>query len=816
MSLGTCLPDLLARKAISQATFDRLRPLYDELVAQYEPRFGRAAAESMATEKALDGMELDLAHRKRKALLQAKVQDAWLARRRQDALPSGAFDYVKAHDEIVDLDRHRVAVRKQAYGMIDGLLAKHRRNLIGEVRDKSDLDDVVDELFGRSSGSANARELADAWTRTAEWLRSRYNAAGGRIARLDTWALPQIHDSRSIADAGFEAWRDATVPLLDRAKIIDHRTGEPMHDGALDLMLRDMWEAIATNGWSRQTPGGNFRGALANARQEHRVLHFAGPDEWRAYMARFGGSASAFDAMLAHVERMARDIAAMERLGPNPAATINWQGDWIEKAAAESLDRSAIDKAAGGRNQLDRLYGEYSGSAHRPENRKIALGFSILRSQQVAAKLGSALLSVGGDYGTMLHAARFNGVPVAGVVQRYAGLMNPRNLEDRALAARLGMVSDEWTHAAAAQWRYTGEEISHEISRRVAEGVLRASGLALHTEAAQMAFGMELLSNVVRLRGHAFDNLDPAFARALKAYGIGADRWDVLRGVELREERGVPWLFPEDIAAKDPALADDLLRLIATEVQYAVPTPDLRTRALVNASLPRGTWMGEIGRSMFLFKGFPLSMMNLHGRRMLAQPGTGARWRYGLTLLAMTTAGGMLSLQAKELAKGRDPQDMTTPRFLGAAMLQGGGLGIFGDLLGSTQDRFGGGLARTIMGPAAQTIDNIGRLTIGNARAALDGDPETETSVKRDLVRAIEPEVPGLSLWYARLAYERLLGDLIDEWASDGDVAAQRRRAADYAAQQGTAYWAPPGAVSEGTLRAPDFGNAVGRPGVER
>lgn len=817
MSLNVCLPGLLESKKISQQTHDRMRPAYDELVSQLEPVHGRAAAESMATEKVLEGMELDHAHRKRAALLQAQAQGAWLKRRQADLRSDGSFNATRAHDEVVAMDHHRQSVRRQAYAMIDGLLAKHRRTITGEVRAKSDLDDVVDELHGRSTGDVNAREIAEAWTSTAEWLRSRYNAAGGRIAKLDGWALPQLHDARLIREAGFAPWRDFIVPLLNREKMIDYDTGLPMSDARLEPMLRDMWQAMASDGASRAKPGAMMPGSLANAHQQHRVLHFAGPDEWREYMDRFGGAATPLDAMLAHVERMSRDIAAMERLGPNPVATVRWQGDWIEKAAGESMSQKAIDNALGDRRQLERLFGEYSGSSHRPENRRLAMGFSIFRAQQTAAKLGGALLSSGGDFGTMLHRARFDRIPAMQVLKRYAGLMNPRNMEDRALAARLGLVSEEWTNMAAAQWRYSGEELSHEISRRLAEGVLRASGLATHTEAAQMAFGLEMLSTLTQARSRSFGQLDEGFARMLQRHGIGEARWELLRATPTRSEKGSEWLFPEDMAdgPGGQSLADQVLAMISTEVQHAVPAPDLRTRTLINSMLPKGTWTGEIGRSMFLFKGFPLSMMNLHGRAMLELTG-GERWKYGLTLLAMTTAGGALSLQLKELSKGRDPQDMTKPRFAGAAALQGGGLGIFGDLLGSSTDRFGGGAGRTLLGPMAQTVDNVGRLTMGNAKAALDGDPETETAFARDLVRVIEPEVPGLSLWYLRAFYERTLGDMIDVW-TDPNHGQAVQRALRYAEEQGTAYWAEPGAMEPGGkgLRAPDWGNAIGQPASE-
>lgn len=813
MTISTCVEGLLAEGRIAKGTAAEAERIYSRHFNVLKHSMGMMAAATEASERTIAQLEAMHLRKKRNALLQIKAQNDWLKRMDNAREPTGAINPTAAHEEIVSMDKQRLSIRSQAMGMLSGLLAKHRRNLLGEVRAKSDLSDVVDELHGRDSGSLNAREIAEAWQRTAEWLRSRFNAAGGNIAKLEGWALPQLHDAAAIREAGFDAWRATTLPLLDRSKMIDWETGLPMADERLDEMLQDMWTAIATDGWSRREPGAIRGAAMANSRQEHRVLHFAGPDQWRDYAQAFGGAATPLDAMLAHVERMSRDIAAMERMGPNPTATLRFQADWIEKSAAESLDKAAIDRMEKGRSQLELLYGEYSGSMHKPESRRLAMGFAILRSQQTAAKLGGAALSSVADFGTMLLTARFDRTPIMGMLARYTKLMNPANMADRELAARLGMVSEEWINLAGAQWRYTGEELTHEFSRRLAEGVLRASGLSMHTEAARMAFGMETMANLVQLRGTAWDNLDGGLRSMLERYGFDGQRWDQLRATPTRTERGTEWFFPQDIAEgpAGPKAADDLLRMIATEMDYAIVTPDIRTRALLNSRLKKGTWVGELGRSFFLFKSFPLAMMQLHGRRMMAMPGTGDRWRYGLTMLGLTTATGALALQLKELAKGRDPQDMTERRFLAASVLQGGGLGIFGDLLASSTDRFGGGIGRTLLGPAAQTLDNFGRLTIGNAKAMIDGNPETETSFRKDLVKAVQPEIPGISLWYTRLAYERLFGDLVQEWA-DENVADRYARANKYAAEQGTGYWAGPGALTGlgAPVRAPDLENALG------
>ncbi len=823
MSLGTCLTDLRATGQISDVMFDKLNPIYEELIEQYRPRFGEAA-EARATRDVLDRADLDLMHRKRQALLTVKAQSSWLMDMRRAAGDGKPFDKTVAEEVLVRMDGHRRAIRQQALQLNTDLLARHRRNLLGEVREKSDLQDVLAEVWGRDTGNLNAREMADSWRQTGEWLRSRFNAAGGRIAKLDRWNLPQTHSMRQVRDAGFEDWRNFLIPLLDRQRMLDFDTGQAMSDAKLELMLRGMYEAIATDGWSRNNPGGQGIGAMANRRADHRVLHFAEPEGWSAYAEKFGGGGTAFDAMLGHIEGMARDIAAMETMGPNPAATLGWQKDWMRKSAADAglkgkVADKALDRAEAAAGSLGRMFDEYTGANNRPERRRLAMGFSIFRSQQTAAKLGGAMLSVGGDYGLMVQTARFNGLSGTKALARYTGLLNPANSADRAQAARTVLMADQWADGHAAQWRSLGEEIAHEGASRLATGVLRVSGLTAHTDIAKQAFGMEMASHVTHMRDRSFDQLDPAFAKLLQRYDIGEARWDALRAVTPEQYKGTDWTYPQTVAsAGDQKLADDYMRMIVSEADYAVPVPDLRTRALINSRLEKGTWLGEIVRSTFLFKGFPITVLNMHGRRMLEQGMGGGEVaahlagammvRYGLSMLALTTLGGALSVQVKEVARGRDPLPMDDSKFWSAAGLQGGGLGIFGDFIFNSQNRFGGGVAETLVGPGAQLYDNALAATAGGVMAQMDEDEGNDDAWRKATAKIVMSETPGLSLWYTRLAVERTFGDMVSEWAYGEDIGTRRRRLEQYAAERGTQSFAPSGAGFD--WRAPNWSNALG------
>lgn len=808
MSIRACLPGLLADGKISPEKAREAGQLFDELERVYRRQFGEQTAAAMASERVLEILERQALQKRRQALLQIQAQKGALAAMGRFA--GGAGDGPpdpRAAIALLDRDGRapysnvegrRKAIIGRSHAMLDRLLREHSRNLIGEVRQKPQLADIVAELFGRSTRNGHARELADAWSRTAEMLRQRFNAAGGDIGKLERWGLPQAHDSRAVRAAGFEAWRDFTLPLLDRERMIDRDTGAPFADEKLELVLRDVWETIRTDGWSNRASGGAGMSKLANRRQEHRFLHFAGPDAWTAYADRFGGG-NAFDAMMGHIEGMARDIALMEILGPNPNATVRWLKDTIEKGAA--LDTApgtkAIEKARAAGKAIDRIYDELTGASRQPESRAIALGFSALRSMQTAAKLGSATLSAVTDLGFQFSVRRFNGLPAAKVAGDYLRLLNPAAAEDRLFAVRAGLIADQWSTMAAGSHRYLAEELTGEVSRRLAEGVLRVSGLSAWTQIGRWAFGMEALNAIASSADRGFDALDPAFRDMLTRYGIGADGWDRIRATPARMERGAEWIMPADI--DDQQLGDRVLEMILSETDFAVPVGDVRTRALINSVAPRGTWIGEIARSAFLFKTFGISVLLNNGRRVFEGGTTGSKIGRALAFVVPATVMGALALQLKDVAKGKDPRPMNAPEFWGAAMLQGGGFGIFGDFLAASQSRFGGGFSETLAGPIAQDLDAIAQI-VRSAR-----DPDTRESADWKLARFLKQATPGSSLWYLRLGLDRLLADQIQA-EIDPDYRQSWRRLDKAAAEWGQDFWWAPGDTAP--ERAPDFANA--------
>ncbi len=149
---------------------------------------------------------------------------------------------------------------------------------------------------------------------------------------------------------------------------------------------------------------------------------------------------------------------------------------------------------------------------------------------------------------------------------------------------------------------------------------------------------------------------------------------------------------------------------------------------------------------------------------------------------------------------------MDDPKFWLAAIVQGGGLGIWGDFFLADTNRFGGGPAATLAGPLFERVVNLWNLTGGNIKQLTIGE---KTNFGRELSQFIKINTPGSSLWYARLAWERIAWDSLQKLIDPEAQAAFRRREQNAKRDRKTKYFWGPGQL--GPARPPDLGNVVGK-----
>ncbi len=123
----------------------------------------------------------------------------------------------------------------------------------------------------------------------------------------------------------------------------------------------------------------------------------------------------------------------------------------------------------------------------------------------------------------------------------------------------------------------------------------------------------------------------------------------------------------------------------------------------------------------------------------------GQKLSYIGLLGATTTVLGGAALQMKDIAAGREPRPVDE-KFVGAAFMQGGGLGILGDFVFSDKNRFGGGIEQTLAGPTGELFNKVTSLTLGNVQQAFKGE---ETNVLSESVQFIDRYTPDI--WQTHL-----------------------------------------------------------------
>jgi hypothetical protein len=800
MSFRDCIDRAVEAGEMDRARGEEAKRRYDELRDSLD--LGPEAAEARAARETVERLAAEELEARRRRLIalgaQRRIAAAIDAADNPRQASIGLVDGIGldvAHPSAVQVRR---AARGRAHAMMADAIAEFRRDLLGRTRNRARLSNMVREAFGETTGDVAAREMAQGWAKASEFLRRQFNAAGGHIGKMERWGLPQHHSTLKVRQVAREEWLSFTLARLDTARMVDGASGQPFTETGLREALEDVYDTIATAGFSKITPSAAPAGtALANRRADHRFLHFRSAEAWLEYQERFG-EGDPFTAMMAHIDAMARDIGAMRALGPNPLATIRWLQQRLRKTAAEGAGPLERNNFTAG--QLGTIYGHYIGSVNAP-----ARAFANTREMLVAIQLGAAALSAITDINFTRMAARFAGLNEARAVMRGLALLNPANAEDRKLAVRLGLIAEEASQVAAAQMRYVGELSGGEFTRRLADGVLRLSGLSPWTQAMRWGFGMEFMGALAERQGRALGALEQPLRDTLKRYGIDEAAWDAVRTTTPYEHEGAKFLRPEDVAARADIegadeLATRLLSMVQSETEFAVPSVTLRGKAFIAGDVKPGTVAGELLRSGLMYKSFATTLVMTHVMRGVRQRSPASRAAYMAELVITSTLMGALALQLKSLAGGRDPAPMDSWKFWIAAMTQGGGLGIFGDFVFQDTNRFGGGFAETLAGPISGLATDVHRLTVGNVRAAIEGG---KMNLGADVTRFLKNYTPGGSIWYLKAAYERAVLDQL-QLALDPDARQrQRRYEQTIKRERGQGFWWRPGrALPE---RAPEL-----------
>lgn len=719
----------------------------------------------------------------------------------------------------------------------DMFLRFRRRDITGTQRNLAELHDVVRELDGQNTNNPDARAYALAWQQTSDRARRMFNAAGGNIPQIDRWIMPQMHNPARVG-RDFDAWLAYVTPRLDVARMLDGRTGLPLNPADLPDALRSVWTSISTQGIGAQEAQlrGGVVGSMAAQRLEHRFLAFKNADAWIEYQNQFG-SGTLVDVMFSHLRGMAKDIAAMQELGPNPSVTIDWLKQTIEREArlASEGDPNAIfpteagmggllpfqrfdemanpnqgrkDYADAKTQALDNLWAVYTGAKMAQGNEGMANAIGTSKNLFLAAALGSTTLLAQTDHVISMLARGYAGLPWWRAFSDYLRAAGPGGRQE---ALELGILSESALNTFMTEMRFMGPIFGKSWSRWLVERSMTVSLLKPHTAAMKNAFGLTFYRHLAAVRGQTWAQLDRRFRQYLERYGLAEADWEAIRSIPTRRtQRGLEVISVRDIPGfQGPApavrpragmtpreeLALRVLEMVRTETEAAVPSGNLRTQRFTAA--PIGTAQGALWTSIASLKSYGLSVHTGHFYRMfemMRREGLAPAALYAGTLLVGGTSLAFLSQMVNDTISGREPRKMDDLDAWKEAVIKGGGLGVFSDALVYGENSEGKDIFNAMLGPlvdsAAQAY-TAGAAAIDQVGDGITGQ-ETDSNAGEEFIKLLKKVTPFTTTWYTKLATERMIWDNLQRLADpDADAAFERRRQWYEENKQQQYWWAP-------------------------
>lgn len=635
----------------------------------------------------------------------------------------------------------------------------------------------VDEAQIHRGLQREAVDVAKVINKWQEVARTDANKVGAWIGKLDGYITRQSHDAEKIRRAGYEAWKESAIAQFDLPRMLAESGADA------ENLLRGIYTDLASGNHmhadrSDPTP---FKGPanLAKKVSQSRTIHFKDADAWATYNEAFG-TGSLRESVMQGLAHSGQSTGLMQALGTNPKANF----DAIKAELMESLkqagDVNQVATIGEKRTALDNYMAAVDGSMNIAGNQLWARRMANVRAWETMAKLGGMVLSQLNDLAIYGSGVSYQGRGfLSGMAEAAAGLgRNLKATETRELAAMLGVTFDNMAG-----------EISRVGSFAEAGGMNKAMQLFMKLNLSQWwsdkmrasaALGMS--HHMALQAGKAFDALGPEYQRVLSLYGITATEWDHIRSSAAKNVDGLAYIVPENVADADSQTK--LRTYLVDQTSFLQLEPDAKTRAIILQGTRPGTWTGEGMRFLTQFKSFTGAyMQKIMGRELLGRGYQGDSLVKALfagngemqglaQLIAMSTLMGYGSMVMKDLAKGKTPRDPTESpemalKVFAAAMIQGGGAGIYGDFLFGEASRFGSGTIESIAGPVPSAAGRI----IDLYHKGMRGD-----DVRANALREVMNNTPFLNLFYTRTALDYLVIYRLQEMMNPGYLGRMERR----------------------------------------
>jgi len=641
------------------------------------------------------------------------------------------------------------------------------------------------------------------------WLKYQRELGNG-----DVFAAMHNHINVMARDiAAMERFGANPNLVYQRAKAIIkneaemHRSNKIVMDEFADV-VRQAWTALQSANRKVLDDAGLLPG-LAKSLDELRAMKDS-PGAPVRQVVRDAAFAK-MEANLAEFEKVFAQLDGKPASGPLVAKGRDLMRDIRNQAGTASVldkKKSPTSYVDGVLHRADEVWDSYMGVSNVAVNMTLARGLAGTRNIISSGLLVMAPISSVTDFSTQLAARRFSGIPANTQLRSFINAFKSSTKQEMLRAG----VGHEVAMAAFQEQALSVDRFSaHQVTGYIADRSHQFSFLSPLTAAQKAGYSHDFMSHMGSLVGVPFDKLDAETQRMFKRHGISRTDWMRLSKVEPDMSSGVPMMTRTVIEDQfGTGLAEKYGIMHLRERAFSTIETGNRARSMWIGNTKPGTRRGELARSEAMFKSFPtmytmLILGRLYGEMMNGRWGSAAA--YGGTVFVFGSILGATAIQLKNLWYGRDPEDMTKPKFWAHAFAQSGGLGLPSDYINSAVDRNQNSMDGLVLGPVYGAGKMVMNATLGNLGQY---GREEKTNIGREFVKAARSYTPGMFVpFYLRSAYNHMILDQVQNYV---DPDAHKARRADERARKknfGNGYYWPAGQMFP--PRAPNIGAAIGR-----
>ena len=672
---------------------------------------------------------------------------------------------------------------------------------------------------GQAPSTGPAGQIAKVISDIQQAMRQRLNSEGARIKDANDWIATTSHDAdllrrggrgqdpKPVYDDAYKAWRDYVTSRLDQKTFDDVIPKDGETDAqARERFLRNVYDGLTTGIHikGQAEPTGTapwFEGTSNIARKisQSRELLWAGPEAWAEYMNRYGNAQDWGDLMVKSASGNARRAALMHYWGTNPAGNLNLVMRRIEEQYRGTNPDHVI--------RFSKQKNSYRGLNIDDVMSRLD-GRSALAANEMAAKIGTtARQFYNMVYLGAVGITHLSSLPATFTSEaRFAGINAFSSLGSLMASLVKGLNSTERREVLEQLGAY-GEGIARNAQNFFPNGGYDTMGViaAMHSKFMKATVppyifdhaksGMkEMIANKLGREISAdFGSLERHLQNTLKGYGIDQPTWDLLKtGQLLKTPSNRVYLTPRIADSVDRGAIEQSLRASGTitkdmkpdaidraihgfrrdlsdrlamfyedAADHAVVAPGVREQAFLQGRLAQGSIPSEMLHAIMQFKTWPLAALHQKlAREYYEGLGMGDKiWGIGL-LTGLSMLGGYIRMTARDLAYGdqpRTPQSIgDTAKIAGAAVAQGGGLGLLGDFLFGEVNRLGTGIGGAMGGPIGT---DAGRLygIYNQAMGYVGNDKHAPSDVWPQLARFGVGHIPFANLFYLKSSFDYLV-----------------------------------------------------------